>query len=265
MEKEQIILQVIQIFSTLFIAFVGWRITVNYNKFQLKEMEQKYKPYLIITKLINNSTQKENDEFYNDSKIPTVFYNKIKIDKLEQNVLYDKFTNKMSDNENCGTVYHMMYENNRHLVYNFLSNTQDIVFDCAPTIIVIKNIGYDLCSYSINKVKIYYKDGAEKSLNSTENWQPKYVPSQSEFYLLLSMVTNSNIFSLCDISGLAQESKITLDKRVDLLDVDFSNNFLDYNKMEIFFIARSSIAKEYNFKITIEVEGDRLCSFTEEI
>lgn len=265
MDKIQQFLSIGQIISTLLIAITGWIITINFNSYQKKQIEQKFKPYLIITKLVNNSIQISNNELYNDSKVPTVPYSKIKINKSEQNMLYEKFVHKMSKNKNFGTVYHMMYENNRHLVYNFLDNVEDIIFDYASTIIVIKNIGYDLCSYSIDKVKIHYKDNAEKTLNSNENWQPKYVPSQTEFCLLLSMVTNSNKFSLCDISGLAQESKITLDKRVDLLDIDFSNNFLNYNQMEIYFVVKSSLAREYNFKITIEVDGDRLSSFTEEI
>ncbi len=159
----------------------------------------------------------------------------------------------------------MMYNNERHLIFNLMDNEKDMIFDCAPTIIVIKNVGYDLCSYCIDKVKISYKDGGEKVLDSKKNWQQKYVPSQEEFYLLLSMITNNNKFTLCDISGLEQESKITLDKRVDLLEIDFSNNFLDYYKMDIFFIVKSSLSKEYKFKISILVDEDRLFSYTEEI
>lgn len=264
MDELKIVLQIVQIISTLFIAFVGWYITVKYNRSQQMEIEQKYKPYLIITKLINNSRQTDASEFFGESKVPSAPYEKISnIITLKETGLLDKFLDKKG-NSDSGSVYHMMYRNNRHLIFNFLQNDRDVIFDSAPTIIVIKNIGYDLCSYYIDSVKIYYKNGGKKTLKSKENWQQKYVPSQQEFYLLLSMVTNNNNSILCDINGLEQESKITLDKRVDLLEVDFSNNFLDYNKMDIFFVAKSSLSKEYHFIISIVVEGDRLCSFTKE-
>lgn len=149
-EVIDIMLQFLQIFATFFIAFVGWRITINYNKIQLNEMEQKYKPYLIITKLVNNSKQNNNEEFFKGSKVPTMPYRKIKdINELKDSGLYEINLKKRGKGEN-GTVYHMMYNNERHLIFNFLDNEKDIIFDCAPTIIVIKNVGYDLCSYCID-------------------------------------------------------------------------------------------------------------------
>lgn len=266
MKEIQITLQVIQIISTLFIAFVGWRITANYNKAQLREIEQKYKPYPIITKLINNSTIDNNDIIFGTSKVPTQPYEKItNIQEIKNSGLYNKIIKGYDSENGNGTVYHIMYKNERHLVYNFLRNDQDIIFDCAPTIIIIKNIGYDLCSYCIQKVIIEYKNGGKIELASKEKWQQKYVSSQDEFYLLLSMVTNNNNLTLCDINGLEQETKTTFNQRVDLLEIDFSNNFLDYNKMEIYLLAKSSMTKEYKFKISILVDGDRLTSFTEEV
>lgn len=55
----------------------------------------------------------------------------------------------------------MMYNNERHLIFNLMDNEKDMIFDCAPTIIVIKNVGYDLCSYCIDKVKISYIGNCE--------------------------------------------------------------------------------------------------------
>lgn len=265
MLEIQIAFQIIQIIITLIIALVGWKISVSYNKAQIREINQKYKPYLIITKLINNSTKENNDTIFCGSKVPTVSYKKI-VDaiELQKEGLNNKFVNNIGGND-LGTVHHMMYKGDKHLVFNFLKNKQDIVFDCAPTIIVIKNIGYDLCNYCIIKVLIHYKNGGCIQLMPKDKWQQKYVHTQEEFCLILSMVTNNNNLTLCDISGLEEESKITLNQRVDLLEIDFSNNFLDYNRMEIFFLAKSSLANEYLFKITILVEGDRLLSFTEEL
>ncbi len=75
-EEIDIMLQLLQIFATFFISFVGWRITINYNRIQLNEMEQKYKPYLIITKLVNNSKQSNDEEFFKGSKVSTMPYKK---------------------------------------------------------------------------------------------------------------------------------------------------------------------------------------------
>lgn len=276
----QSILSIIQILVTFFVGLIGAIISYKYNKYQKEKKELQYKPYLIITNLINNDIDKKNhidkknknskrkgkeDDFKN-LNLPYIHYEKIY--NFDEN-LFKKLISKSNDLKNnrtkSGSVYHIMYKNYRHLVMNFLYNEEDIIFDSAPTIIIIKNIGFDLCRYLIRKIKIFYKDGAKKTLLSNDEWQSEYVPSQQNFYLILSMATNNNLFSLCDVSGLKDEAFILQNKRVDLLKIDLSKNFLNYNKMEIYFIAQSSLSKVYFYKIIIEVIGDRLCASTEEI
>lgn len=246
-------------------AAVGWKITRDFNNYQKKQMEQQYKPYLIITNLINNNIKKNRNDFTEIPDLPPISYEKLCDKRLNSHKVLRLNLLKKRGKYGNGTVYHMFYRGYRHLIMNFLENSDDICFDMAPTIIVIKNIGFDLCSYLISKIKVFYKDGATKELNTIEEWQQNYVPSQESFYLLLSMATNKNLYTLCDVSGLKQERIISQNRRMDLLRVDLSNNFLNYNCMEIDIIVRSSFSKEYNYQIVIEVAGDRLCALTKEI
>ncbi len=253
-QNMEIVVSILQIITPLLIAVIASYISHSFNTFQKREIEQKYNPFLVITKCISNYSKQTSDK----CEFPNVAFKELKNNNIPS------FFNSLNE------IQHVFYEDCKYFILNLAENNKDRVIELAPSIIFIKNIGFDLYSYIIKQIKIVYRGvnngDVEKVLKSSDDWQQNYVSSQKEFYLVLGVITNNYNNTLCRIDGLDNELKNTLEStRMDILKTEFSDNFLAYKKMEIMLDVKSAYSKIYQYKMTLEVIRNRLCASTEEI
>ena len=130
-QNMEIVVSILQIITPLLIAVIASYISHSFNTFQKREIEQKYKPFLVITKCISNYSKQTSDK----CEFPNVAFKELKNNNIPS------FFNSLNE------IQHVFYEDCKYFILNLAENNKDRVIELAPSIIFIKNIGFDLYSY----------------------------------------------------------------------------------------------------------------------
>ena len=237
-------IDILQLIITGSIALLAYLTARKINKIQIREIERRYQPYIIITSLIayvdEECIEKEISDY---------------VDK--QNLLAQKDRMYME---------YITLSNNKvreTLILNFLQNGDNIKKVQRATVIKIKNIGCQVCSYKLSEIEIIYDANVTRRLQGENIKRQKIVDENECIEICLGMIYNSAKYALCDLKRI--DTKTWIDNKLDFLDAPIGENFLNYNKLIITFSLYNIRDMEYTFKIIVEVEKGIIVTHTEYI
>lgn len=215
------------------IAWLAYSTAKKVNEIQIREIERKYQPYIIITSLIANVDEECVEKEVDDNVEKDKLINR----KGQVYIDYITTTNKTKET----------------LMLNFLQNDEDVKKVQCATVIKIKNIGCQVCSYKISEIEVIYNKNMARKLKGENVKRQKIVGENESIELYLGMAYNNVKYALCDVKRINANKLIN--NQLDFFDTFIGENLLNYRKLIISFSVYNIRDIEYKFEIAVEIEN----------
>lgn len=238
------IIDILQLIITGSIALLAYLTARKINIVQIREIERKYQPYIIITSLVAYADEECTEKEVSD------YVDKISLLEQKDHMYMEYIT--LSNNKV-----------NETLILNLLQNDNNIKKVQRATVIKIKNIGSQVCSYKLSGIEIIYDSNMTRKLQGENIKRQKIVGENESIEICLGMIYNSAKYALCDLKRI--DTKDWVDNKLDFLDAPIGENFLNYNKLIVTFSLYNIRDMEYTFKVVVEVEKGVVVTHTEYI
>lgn len=179
--------------------------------------------------------------------------NLITVEKLNEQSLKNLMKNKKK-------VYFTNFDDELSIMFNFLSEDEEIIVEHRSTKVVLRNTGAPIKEFAINSAKITYVSGEEVSLDGiTGESKALSINKNEEIPIFIDEATNGFRHSVCELNSEVYKN---INSETDLFDLTFDTYFLKYKKMEFNCTATNLENKEYNLKLIIEKSGNYLTHTT---